>query len=116
MAKAQKQWDEAKAAHLPESKAPLNAIVIADADFLADGLWVRVQDFFGQRVPAPYAHNGNLLINAVDAMMGSEALIGLRSRGVFQRPFTYIQDIKRAAEREFRQKEQELLGKLTQAE
>lgn len=116
LAKAQKKWDEAKAAHLPESKAPLNAIVIADADFLADGLWVRVQDFFGQRVPAPYAHNGNLLINAVDAMMGSEALIGLRSRGVFQRPFTYIQDIKRAAEREFRQKEQELLGKLTQAE
>jgi len=116
LATEQKKWEQAKADHLGESKAPLNAIVIADVDFLADGLWVRVQDFFGQRVPAPYAHNGNLLINAVDAMMGSEALISLRSRGVFQRPFTYIQDIQREAEREFRQKEQELLGKLTQAE
>lgn len=116
LAKEQKKWEEAKAAHLSESKVPLNAIVIADADFLADGLWVRVQDFFGQRVPAPYAHNGNLLVNAVDAMMGSEALISLRSRGVFQRPFTYIQDIQRKAEKEFRQKEQELLGKLNQAE
>ncbi len=116
LVKEQAKWEEAKAAFIGESKAPLNVIVIADVDFLADGLWVRVQDFFGQRVPSPYAHNGNLLINAVDAMMGSEALISLRSRGVFQRPFTYIQNIQRKAEREFRQKEQELLGKLTQAE
>ena len=114
--KEQKKWDEAKAAHLSESQSPLNAIIFADVDFLADGLWVRVQDFFGQRVPAPYAHNGNLLINAVDAMVGSDALISLRSRGVFQRPFTYIQDIQREAERDFRQKEQELLAKLSQAE
>ena len=49
-------------------------------------------------------------------MVGSDALISLRSRGVFQRPFTYIQDIQREAERDFRQKEQELLAKLSQAE
>ncbi len=111
-----KAWEEAKAAHLSESQSPLNAVLIADVDFLADGLWVRVQDFFGQRVPAPYAQNGNLLINSVDALAGSDALISLRSRGVFQRPFTHIQDIQRKAEREFRQKEQELLQKLNQAE
>lgn len=114
--KQMQRWEEAKAAHIAESQSPLNAIVIADADFLTDGLWVRVQDFFGQRVPSPYAHNGNLLVNAVDAMVGSDALISLRSRGGFQRPFTYIQDIQREAEREFRQKEQELLQRLSQAE
>ena len=111
-----KKWEDAKASQIFESKAPLNAIVIADVDFLADGLWVRVQDFFGQKVAAPYAHNGNLLINAVDNLMGSDALISLRSRGVFKRPFTYIQDIQREAERDFRQKEQELLQELSQAE
>ncbi|MGY9054388.1 MAG: GldG family protein [Alphaproteobacteria bacterium] len=116
LAKEQAKWEAAKAAHLSEAKAPLNAIVIADVDFLADGLWVRVQDFFGKPVAAPYAHNGNLLINAVDNMMGSEALIGLRSRGVFQRPFTLIQDLQREAEREFRQKEQALLKQLNDTE
>jgi ABC-type uncharacterized transport system involved in gliding motility auxiliary subunit len=110
------KWEEAKAAHMAEAEAPLNAIVIADVDFLTDGLWVRVQDFFGQRVASPYAQNGNLLINAADNLTGSDALISLRSRGVFQRPFTYIQEIQRTAEREFRQKEQELLKELSQAE
>jgi len=110
------KWQEAKAAHIAESQTPLNAIVIADVDFLADGLWVRVQDFFGEKVAAPYAHNGNLLINAADNLTGSDALISLRSRGVFQRPFTYIQDIQREAERDFREKEQELLTELSQAE
>lgn len=116
LAKQMKLWEDAKAAHIAESQSPLNAIIIADADFLTDGLWVRVQDFFGQRVPSPYAHNANLLVNAVDAMAGSDALISLRSRGGFQRPFTYIQDIQREAERDFRQKEQELLQRLSQAE
>ena len=109
-------WEEAKAAHLGEASAPLNAIVIADVDFLADGLWVRVQDFFGQKIASPYAHNGNLLTNAVDNLMGSEALIGLRSRGVFQRPFTLIQDLQREAERDFREKEQGLLNQLRETE
>ncbi len=116
LAKEKAKWEDAKTAHLAEAQAPLNAIVVADADFLADGLWVRVQDFFGDKVAAPYAHNGNLLINAADHMVGSEALIGLRSRGVFQRPFTLIQDIQREAEREFRAKEQELLQQLSEAE
>ncbi|MCA8927240.1 MAG: Gldg family protein [Alphaproteobacteria bacterium] len=111
-----KKWDAAKAAHIAESKAPLNAIVVADVDFLADGLWVRVQDFFGKKIAAPYADNGNLLVNATENLSGSDALISLRSRGVFQRPFTYIQAIQRKAEQDFRQKEQELVRELNQAE
>jgi ABC-type uncharacterized transport system involved in gliding motility auxiliary subunit len=116
LAKEQKQWEEAKAAFIAQSQKPLNAIVIADVDFLTDGLWVRVQDFFGQKVANPYAQNGNLLINAVDNMVGSEALISLRSRGAFQRPFTLIQDIQRDAEQQFRAKEQELLKQLNETQ
>jgi len=114
--KERAKWGAAKVAHIIEVEKPLNAIVIADVDFLADGLWVRVQDFFGQRVAVPSAHNGNLLLNAVENMVGSEALIGLRSRGVFQRPFTLIEDIQREAEQEFRAKERELLNRLSETE
>src|SRR3546814_14470949 len=75
---------------------------------LADGLWVRVQDFFGQRVAMPVANNGAFVVNTVDNLSGSSDLIGLRSRGVVQRPFTEIQALQRQAEQRFRAKEQEL--------
>src|SRR3546814_3388575 len=45
-----------KAEHLTESSGEANIIVVADVDMLADGLWVRVQDFFGQRVAMPVAN------------------------------------------------------------
>ena len=35
---------------LTESTAPLDVIVVADSDVLADRFWVRVQQFFGRRV------------------------------------------------------------------
>lgn len=110
------EWEERNAAHIAESREPLNAILVADVDMLADGLWVQSQDFFGQRITVPVAHNGNFFVNAADHLTGSDALIGLRSRGVFQRPFTMVQDIKRDAERRFRAKEQELLERLRTTE
>lgn len=102
--------------HQAESAAPINVIVVADVDMLADGMWVRVQDFFGQRIAMPFAHNGAFLVNAVENLSGSNDLIGLRSRGVYQRPFTEVQAIQRDAERRFRAKEQELLAALKDTE
>lgn len=107
---------KAESAPLTESAEPINAIVVADADLLADGLWVRVQDFFGQRIAMPVAQNGAFFINAVENLTGSNALIGLRSRGVYQRPFTEVQAIQRDAERRFRAKEQELMAALKSTE
>lgn len=102
--------------HLAEASAPVNVIVVADVDMLADAMWVRVQDFFGQRIAMPFAQNGAFLSNAVENLSGSNDLIGLRSRGVYQRPFTEVQDIQRDAERRFRAKEQELLAALRDTE
>ena len=104
------------AAHIAEATDPINVIVVADADVLADGMWVRVQDFFGQRIAMPYAHNGAFLLNAVENLSGSNELIALRSRGVYQRPFTEVQQLQRDAEQRFRAKEQELMAALKQTE
>ena len=43
---------------------------IADTDFLDDRFWVQVQNGCGQRVAAPFADNGALLMNAAENMMG----------------------------------------------
>ena len=116
-ARIKKEEDVADAQkHLKASEKRANMIVIADTDLLADSFWVRVQDFFGQRVPVPIANNADLLINAVDNMAGTASLIGLRSRGVTSRPFHIVDAMKRDAELQYRAKEQGLLDKLKKIE
>jgi len=83
---------------------------------LEDRFWVQVQDFFGQRVAVPIAGNGDFVVNAIDNLLGSNALISLRSRGQSARPFTLVQDLQRDAEQRFRAKEKDLTQKLRDTE
>ena len=94
----------------------INVIVVADTDMLTDRMWVQVQDFFGQRIPQPWADNAGFAINALDNLAGSEALISVRSRGRFSRPFEVVEDIQREAEARFREKEQALQARLADTE
>ncbi len=103
-------------AWLAKSEGPINLIIGADADLFDDRFWVQVQDFFGQRVVQPIADNGSFFINAIDNLAGSDDLIGLRSRGVSQRPFTVVEDIRKAADANFLAEEQRLQEKLQDAE
>ncbi|WP_373185505.1 GldG family protein [Halopseudomonas sp.] len=99
-----------------QSADNINVIVIADTDMLTDRMWVQVQDFFGERVPQPWADNGGLAINALDNLSGSEALISVRSRGDFSRPFTVVENLQRVAERRYRASEQRLQQQLAETE
>src|SRR3546814_224515 len=77
---------------------------------------VQVRDFFGQRFAIPTANNGDLVINAVDNLSGSDDLISLRSRGTARRPFTLIASLRQEAEAKFQAKEQRLAEKLAETE
>ena len=108
--------DEAvKAAHRAQSEGPINVILVADADILADQNWVQRRNLLGQALLIPIAHNGDFVINALDNLSGSEGLISLRGRGLSVRPFEVLQDMEQAAEDQFRAKEQELLQRIEQA-
>ncbi len=86
---------------LMESKAGINVIVFADADMLRDQWWMQPTDVLGQRVAVPTADNANLVLDALDNLSGSDALIALRGRGRIDRPFVVIQDLRRRAETRF---------------
>src|SRR2546423_882775 len=58
-------------AALKESQKPLSLVVFADSDLLSDYLWVREQNFFGQRLIRALASNGDLVQNALDNLAGS---------------------------------------------
>ncbi|MGE5539602.1 MAG: GldG family protein [Gemmatimonas sp.] len=94
--------------HLAKSNGPINAVIITDADMLQDRFWVSLQDVFGQAISIPVSNNMDLVSNALDYLTGSQDLIGLRARGVSQRPFERVVQLTRDAEVRLRNKEQEL--------
>ena len=94
----------------------VNAIVVADADMLADQFWVSRQDLLGQEAVVPTAHNAAFVLSALENLSGSNALIALRARGVNERPFTWVEELRRNAERQFREKEQALEARLSSAQ
>jgi ABC-type uncharacterized transport system involved in gliding motility auxiliary subunit len=104
------------ASHLSTSKVPLNAILVGDADFLADRNWARVQEIAGQRLTMPQANNADFAINALDNLRGSQALVGLRGRGLSVRPFEIIKEMRQIADDKFRAREQELLTSISKIE
>ena len=101
---------------LKESAKPLNLIVFADTDMLADFMWVREQNFFGQQVAQELANNGELVLNSLDNLSGSADLISVRARGTYFRPFERVEALRRVADEKFHSKEQELEGQLRDTE
>jgi ABC-type uncharacterized transport system involved in gliding motility auxiliary subunit len=99
-------------AHLAEAKNGVNLILVGDTDILADTFWLQVQELFGQQLVVPTANNADFIINALDNLAGSGAMVGLRGRGLSARPFTVVQDIERSAEAQYRDKEQALAKQL----
>jgi ABC-type uncharacterized transport system involved in gliding motility auxiliary subunit len=102
--------------HLGEAKDTGEIILVADTDLLTNRLWVQVQPFFGQKLMNAFANNGDFFVNAVDNLTGSSDLISIRGRATSQRPFTTVEDMKRAAEDSFRDKERELQQQLNDTE
>ena len=94
----------------------INAILVADSDMLSDFMWIRTQSFFGLEIPQTLANNGDFVINSLDNLSGNNDLISLRTRGNYSRPFTRVEEIRRQAESEFRDRERELQAKLEETE
>ncbi len=99
-----------------QKKDNVNILVYADTDFLTDDTWVSQQDMFGRNNVTPIADNGRLVINSLESMSGGSNLIGLRGRGVSNRPFVVIENLQKNAELTFREKELSLKNKLENTE
>jgi ABC-type uncharacterized transport system involved in gliding motility auxiliary subunit len=101
---------------LKASSKPLNVVIIADTDLMADFMWVQTRQFFGQMLMQPFANNGELVWNAIDNLSGSADLISIRGRATYSRPFDRVEALRRDADSRFRAKEQELEQQLQQTE
>jgi len=68
---------------------------------------------FGQSFNVPFANNADFTVNALENLAGGTALMGLRGRSEAFRSFTYVDEVRKAAERDFRTKEEELAAQIT---
>ena len=103
-------------AHLAKSTAPANIVVVADTDMLMDYMWVQTREFLGQRMAQAFANNGDFVANALDNLSGSSALISIRGRATFSRPFERVEALRRQADDRLRAKVLELQRELQQTE
>jgi ABC-type uncharacterized transport system involved in gliding motility auxiliary subunit len=83
---------------------------------MMDYLWVQQRQFLGQRIAQAFANNGDFIANILDNLSGSNALISIRGRASFSRPFERIDALKRQADERLRSKALELQTELQQTE
>ncbi|MBW2370548.1 MAG: GldG family protein [Deltaproteobacteria bacterium] len=94
---------------LIQAEKSATILIVADADMLADASYIRRVGYYGYETPKIVNDNLNFLVNACEILTGSDDLIGLRTRGTFERPFTRVLEIERKAQAQWRVKEKELL-------
>lgn len=94
----------------------VNVIVVADSDMMADQFWAETRQMMGRNIVIPHAHNAAFIVGALENLTGSDDLIALRGRGIKERTFTLVEDLRRDAERQYREKEKALTEKLRTAE
>jgi ABC-type uncharacterized transport system involved in gliding motility auxiliary subunit len=103
-------------AHLSKAVSPANIVIIADTDLLMDYMWVQTREVFGQKIAQAFANNGDFIANILDNLSGSSALISIRGRASFSRPFERVEALHRLADDRLRSKALELQSELQQTE
>ena len=101
---------------LKESVKPGVVLLVADVDLLYDRFCVRGMQIFGQTFYEPANDNLNFAINMLEQLAGNEALIGLRSRGTYDRPFTRVLALERQAQERWQEEEKNLQAKLQETQ
>lgn len=94
--------DAAKPEFLKESTRDGVVVLVGDTDLLYDQFSVQIQNFFGQKLIAPFNGNLSFAQNLVEQLMGDSDLIRVRSRGVQRREFVVVKNIQAQAEQRYR--------------
>lgn len=102
--------------HLTESTRDGAVVLVADADFIYDAFAARRLPMLGPGVYQFMNDNLNFAANIAGQLTGGNALIRLRSRGTFERPFTRVLAMQATAQERWRQEEQKLQARLRETQ
>ena len=102
--------------HLQQSEQKVNIVIVTDTDILSDRLWSQSQNFFGHRIIQAFASNRDFVVGLVDNMLGSDELVGTRSKVSFVRPFTRVKTLEAKANQLYFERHKALSNKLSETE
>jgi ABC-2 type transport system permease protein len=94
---------------IAEAKESCAVAVFADVDFISDVVAYRNHPLFGTMV---VGDNSSLVLNALDDLSGSTALMAVRSRGSYSRPFERVNKIEEEAAARTAKKESEIQAQI----
>lgn len=106
------ETDAGASASLQSGRDPALILVVADSDLLYDSFYVNRQNFLGMNISQIFNDNLNFLLNSCEMLTGGSALIDIRSRGAFERPFTRVEALEKKAQLRWLDREQELVRKV----
>ena len=91
-------------------------MLFADSDFLADAFCVRLPRTPVGNMAQPMNDNLALFSNVIEQFAGRAELIGVRTRGASNRPFTVVDRLEAEAMAKWQKKEAELQSRLAEAQ
>jgi len=91
-------------------------MVFGDADFLHDRFCVQVMNSLFGQIAQPINDNLTLFGNTVEQLAGREELIGVRSRGQFNRPFVKVDQLEVKAMKQWQAEEERLEAALQETQ
>jgi len=91
-------------------------MIFGDADFLNDRFCVQVMNSLFGAVAQPINDNLTLFGNTVEQFAGREELIGVRSRGQFNRPFSKVDALEVKAMKKWQAEEERLEAALQETQ
>ena len=98
-----------------EPENPFDVVVFTDSDFLYDRFWMDKVYLLDSEYVTAIFDNANLLLNAVDYLVGDNSLLGLRGKRVWERRFDDIELMRRINSLQYKQKEKEIFEKIDEA-
>ena len=102
--------------HRTASTGSPSVFVLADVDWIFDPFSLQRAEVDGRVIVRPLNDNLTFLLNMVEYASGDPALIGIRSRGRLQRPFTRVAELFRTAQAQYRDTESELARRIAKVE
>jgi ABC-type uncharacterized transport system involved in gliding motility auxiliary subunit len=97
---------------LKESVKDGVVVLVGDADLLFDRFAVERLNFFGRTMFQLSNDNIAFVLNLAEQLSGNEALIGLRSRGSYERPFDRVIALEEKAQARWREEETKVQDRL----
>jgi ABC-type uncharacterized transport system involved in gliding motility auxiliary subunit len=91
-------------------------ILVGDVDMVSDRFCAQEVNFMGFKGHQPLNDNINFFLNAVEQIAGSTDLIGIRSRGEFDRPFDRVLALQEKATTAWRDQEKLLEERLSETQ